>query len=230
MSRLTSLKRMFRLIPAFRRGEVPAGDVALYKADALLGRIDRTLAERLGRLDPLIPQIDVQALRGLPVGTFGRAYADFLDRNHLRPFVVSPQVDPELLRRNAHWARYALVHDMFHVLLGYGPDLAGEAGVYAFTLTQRIAPVFWMWLPIAVLVLPLLAPWQVPRMIANVRRGLALGRRLDCILALPLERRFTDDLAALRRELGLVDEPSRRPEHVELHAGSGGEGRSGAKT
>lgn len=202
MSRLVSLIRMVRLIPSFRRGEVPAGDIALYKADALLGRIDPTLAERLRGLDPLIPRVDMPALRELPVGTFGRAYADFLDRNQLQPFVLGPQVDPELLRRNAHWVRYALVHDMFHVLLGYGPDLAGEAGVYAFTLTQRIARVFWLWLPVAALVLPLLAPRQVPRMIANVRRGLAVGRRLDCVLAQPLERRFADDLEALRRELG----------------------------
>lgn len=202
MSRLVSLRRMIRLIPAFRRGEVPAGDIALYKADALLGRIDPALAGRLRDLDPLIPEIDLPALRRLPAGTFGRAYADFLDRHHLQPFVLGPDVDPEVLRRNAHWARYALVHDMFHVLLGYGPDLAGEAGVYAFTLAQRIARIFWVWLPAAMIVLPLLAPWRLPRMIANARRGFALGRRVDCMLAVPLERRFGDDLEALRRELG----------------------------
>mgnify|MGYP002777837617 CR=1 FL=1 len=209
MSRLRSLRNLVRLVPRFRRGEVPAGDVALTKADALLGRIDAPLASRLRDLDPLIPTIDLAALRRLPPGSFGRAYADFLDTNHLEPFVVSPAIDPALLRRNAHWARYALVHDMFHVLLGYGPDLAGEAGVYAFTLGQRIARVFWLWLPIAALVLPLLAPWQLPRMLAGARRGWALGRRLDCMLALPLERRFADDLDAVRRELGFTAPPAR---------------------
>lgn len=207
MTRLSSLLRLLRLLPGFRRGEVPAGDVALYKADALLGRIGPDLADRLRALDPLIPTIDLDALRRLPPRTFGRAYAEFLDHNRLAPFIVSPRVSPDVLRRNAHWARYALVHDMFHVLLGYGPDLAGEAGVYAFTLRQRIARVFWLWLPVAALVLPLLAPRQIPRMLANVRRGLALGRRLDCLLALPLERRFADDLEAVRRDLGLAPTP-----------------------
>lgn len=210
MSRIRSFRQLVRLVPRFRRGEVPAGDVALYKADALLGRIDPALAARLRGLDPLIPALDLEALRRLPVGTFGRAYADFLDAHHLAPFVISADADPAVLRRNAHWARYALVHDMFHVLLGYGPDLAGEAGVYAFTLAQRIARVFWLWLPVAALVLPLLAPWRLPRMIANARRGWALGRRADCLLALPLERRFGDDLGALRRELGLEDAEARR--------------------
>jgi ubiquinone biosynthesis protein Coq4 len=158
--------------------------------------------EQLARLDPLIPDIDMARLRALPQGSFGRAYADFLDDNELGPFTLSAEMPVEVVTRNAHWARYALVHDMLHVLLGFGPDLAGEMGVYAFTLTQRLSWVFWLYLPLAWLVMPILAPHRLPAMIRNFRRGFRLGRTLDNQIALTLDRRFAEPLEQVRGDLG----------------------------
>lgn len=198
MSKLASLGRMIRLI---RHEPTRMGDIVVHKADVFFTRPSPALAARMAGLDPVIPWIDMPRLRALPERSFGRAYAEFLDRHGLVAFNVSEAMPPEVLDRTAHWARYALVHDMFHVLLGYGPDLAGEAGVYAFTLAQRYALVFWLFLPLAVLVLPLLAPHRIGRMWANVRRGFALGRQADCLLALRLEDRFEHDLDRVRAEL-----------------------------
>jgi ubiquinone biosynthesis protein COQ4 len=199
MSKLGSLRRMIRLIPQVRER---SGDIAVHKADLFLGRMSRRQREQLAALDLLIPTIDMPALRALPEGSFGRAYADFLDDNQLGPFTLSAEMPPEVVARNAHWARYALVHDMLHVLLGYGPDLAGEMGVYAFTLAQRLSWVFWLYLPLALVVLPILAPHRLPRMIQNFRRGYRLGRRLPNQIALPLDRRFAEPLERVRAELG----------------------------
>lgn len=201
MTKIQSLRRMLELAIHDRS---KAGDIAVHKADVFFTAPTPELAERLTGIDPLIPRLEPTALRALEPGTFGRAYIDFLDANGLRPFVVSDEMPPEVLARTAHWARYAVVHDMFHVLLGYGPDPSGEAGVYAFTLAQRYALAFWLFLPLAILVLPLLAPHRIPTTIRNARRGFRLGRRLDCVLAQPLDHRFADGLEEVRKDLGFA--------------------------
>lgn len=199
MSKLASLRRMIRLVPKVRE---MSGDIVVHKADVFLARMTDAQREQLARLDPLIPDIDMARLRALPQGSFGRAYADFLDDNELGPFTLSAEMPIEVVTRNAHWARYALVHDMLHVLLGFGPDLAGEMGVYAFTLTQRLSWVFWLYLPLAWLVMPILAPHRLPAMIRNFRRGFRLGRTLDNQIALTLDRRFAEPLERVRGDLG----------------------------
>jgi ubiquinone biosynthesis protein COQ4 len=202
ITKLASLRRMIRLVPQVRE---MAGDIAVHKADLFLARMTARQREQLASLDPLIPPVDIAALRALPRGSFGRAYADFLDDNQLGPFTLSDEMPAEVVARNAHWARYALVHDMLHVLLGYGPDLAGEMGVYAFTLAQRLSWVFWLYLPLALVVLPILAPHRIPRMIRNFRRGFRLGRTLANQIALPLDRRFAEPLDRVRAELGYLE-------------------------
>lgn len=202
-SKLASLRRMIQVI---RHDRHASGDIVLHKADVFLGQIGASQQRDLAGINPLIPPIDIEELRGLAPGSFGRAYAEFLDQNGLHPFTVSEAMPPVVVTRNAHWARYALMHDMFHVLLGYGPDLAGELGVYGFSLAQRTSWMFWAYLPLAMLVVPLLAPHRAPRMVRNFARGFRLGRALDNLLAERLELRFATPLTELRTELG-IDAP-----------------------
>lgn len=207
MTRLSSILTMIRI--AVRHGTRRSGDIAIHKADALLGRMRPALAEALARVEPIVPVLDMTVLRALPEASFGAAYARFLDDGGLHPFVVTELTHPAVLQRNLHWARYAVVHDMFHVLLGAGPDLAGEAKVYAFTLAQRISWVFWLWLPVALLVLPLLAPHRIGAMVRGARAGWAAGRRMPLLMAQRLEDRFAERLDDLRRSLKL---PAGEPE------------------
>lgn len=201
MSRIASLVTMIRIAAA--HGTRRSGDIAIHKADVFLGRMRPELAAALRQVEPVVPPIDMPALRSLPEASFGRAYARFLDDNGLHPFVITELTAPAVLQRNLHWARYAVVHDMFHVLLGAGSDLAGEAKVYAFTLAQRMSWVFWLWLPVAMIVLPLLAPHRLGAMIRGARAGWAAGRRMPLLMAERLEDRFEADLDAVRRSLGL---------------------------
>lgn len=86
----------------------------------VLNQIDQ-LADRLGLSVPAI--VDITALRCLPTGTFGRAWADHLDQHQLQPFTTGP--------------RRKQLHDGIHVLTGYGTDLLGEAEVQAFLVGSR---------------------------------------------------------------------------------------------
>ena len=82
--------------------------------------LDR-VSELRGRNIPQIVQIE--ELRALPIGTFGRAVADFLDQNNLSPFTTG--------------SRRKQLHDTIHVLTGYGSDPVGEAEVQAFLLGAK---------------------------------------------------------------------------------------------
>lgn len=79
------------------------------------------LSDALGISVP--PVVDIQVLRSLPLGTFGRAWADSLDRHNLQPFITGP--------------RRKQLHDGVHVLTGYGTDAIGEAEVQAFLLGAK---------------------------------------------------------------------------------------------
>lgn len=91
--------------------------------DRFLQSIDRT-AERLGLSVPAI--VHLETLRQLPPGTFGRAWADFLDQNQLTAFTTGP--------------RRKQLHDGIHILTGYGSDAIGEAEVQAFLLGTKLHP------------------------------------------------------------------------------------------
>ncbi len=80
------------------------------------------LSERMGR--DLPPIADINELRKLPEGTFGRAWADHLDRNQLTPFPQGP--------------RHKQLHDGIHVLTGYGTDAVGKAELQAFLLGTQL--------------------------------------------------------------------------------------------
>ncbi|BAY82100.1 hypothetical protein NIES267_15780 [Calothrix parasitica NIES-267] len=71
-----------------------------------------------------VPQIvKVEELRFCKQGSFGKAWADFLDDNNLQPLTTG-------FRRKQ-------LHDGIHVLTGYGSDPIGEAELQAFLLGAK---------------------------------------------------------------------------------------------
>jgi len=105
----------------------------------------RLLAERPSLLATLS---DREALRALPPGSFGRAYAAFMDEAQLHPdgLVEADEaaaqnyalpedgvVDPDA---EFFGDRLRDMHDLWHVLTGYGRDEAGEGANLAFTYAQ----------------------------------------------------------------------------------------------
>ncbi|MEL6222612.1 MAG: hypothetical protein AAFR31_08245 [Cyanobacteria bacterium J06627_8] len=79
------------------------------------------LAEHTGRSVPAI--VDIEQLRSLSVGSFGRAWADSLDEQGLTALSTGP--------------RRKQLHDGIHVLTGYSTDPLGEAEVQAFLLGAK---------------------------------------------------------------------------------------------
>ena len=158
------------------------------------------------KLDPVRgyhPRLDLDALAALPPDTFGYAYARFLRENHLSPFVLTDATTPELAARNAFGIRYAITHDMFHVLLGYDTRWPGELGVLGFAVGQGYTPWQRLGAALAWLLYPLLSGFQLGALWRAWTRGVRLGRAAPFLLGVRLEDRMATPLTELRAELGL---------------------------
>lgn len=90
------------------------------KAERFL-QVTARVSEQFGLNVP--PIVDIKALRQLPIGTFGRLWADTLDAHKLSPLTAG--------------SRRQQLHDGIHILTGYGVDPIGEAEVQAFLLGAK---------------------------------------------------------------------------------------------
>ena len=178
----------------------------------------RLLSERPSLLATLS---DRAALAALPEGSFGRAYAEFMDAGQLaadglveaeqmaeQSFAKEGPYDPD---REYFGDRLRDMHDLWHVLTGYGRDEAGEATNLAFTLAQ-------VWNPgIAVIVLAgaVLGPkeptfsWQ--RYLFSAWRR---GRAATLLSAAPYEELLPLPFAEVCNRLGIQPASEAHPNGI----------------
>jgi ubiquinone biosynthesis protein COQ4 len=148
------------------------------------------------------PPVDLEDLRRRPVGSFGRAVAEFLDGHGFEPnaFPMLSYDTPlefmiSRLRQN---------HDYWHVLTGFDTDVKGEVGLQGFTFAQTEAPI--SPLIIAAGFLHLLS-----RDLASLRPafervvdGYRMGQLSRSLVTYRLESEWDTDLDELREKLGFT--------------------------
>ena len=179
------------------------GDVAVLKSELGGTRARPEIEARLAPVRGFHPRVDVAALRALPEGSFGRAFARFLDDEGLSPFQPSAALPADMVARNAFVARYGAIHDMVHVLLGFDASWAGEAGVWAFVGRQGYSHTFRVAGVAALLVAPLRSPLRLGAVWRAWRRGRALADGASLLVLERLEDHLERPLAEVRAELGL---------------------------
>jgi len=163
------------------------------------------------RPDIVAELADRAALRRLPAGSLGRAYLGFVEgegisadglraasTNGERHAAGAPDV--EFVRR-----RMRDVHDLWHAVLGYRGDLAGEAALLAFTFAQTCNPA------IGVLVLLGLAKLDTRQARALIAGGLVRGWRAAWLPAEPWEELLPLPLDEVRRRLRVGAPPRYTP-------------------
>lgn len=165
----------------------------------------RALRARSGSLLDAIR--DREALRALGPGSFGHAYACYMDRERLDGDALAETVDeaygPEDEELHYVRARIRDSHDLWHALTGYGADPLGEGAIVAFSLGQVPQNVLY-----ALGALMLIAPMALlprhalawPRYMFQAWRR---GRRANWLLAEPLEDLLALPLDEARRRLGI---------------------------
>lgn len=172
---------------------------------------------------------DRDALRALPPGSFGRAYAQFMQAGQLDAAGLVEAAEmaknnypvdaPDDEEHRFFGDRLRDMHDLWHVLTGYGRDEAGEAANLAFTLGQ-------VWNPgIAAIVVAaaLLGPkeiscyWQ-----RYLYRAWRRGGRARLLTTAPYERLLPLPLDEVRRQFGIEPASLTHPQGI-LVANSGEE-------
>jgi ubiquinone biosynthesis protein COQ4 len=193
------------------------------------------LAERPSLLGALS---DRAALGALPEASLGRAYLAYLERNGFEPdglLRVQASVQARWEREEGFapldplraWFRdrSILVHDLFHVLTGYGTDDLGEATLLAFSLAQLGGR------GQALLTVGAgLEAWRALgwRWLVYDYQAWRRGRRASWLVALPWEELLPLRVGTVRRLAGVAEASEAHPQGilrgvvVARHAATGG--------
>lgn len=178
------------------------GDLAILKSELFEAKIPPEVAFKFQKVVGYHPFIDLDKLSQYPQGSFGREYADHMQANHLRPFNISPELE-DVARCNVFALRYAVTHDIFHVLLGFDTTYAGEIGVLAFAVEQNYSKSLKIGLWIAKLLYPILAPQQIKAILRNLSTGREMAKNADFLLGYRFEEHWLDSIAEVRKRLSL---------------------------
>ncbi len=172
--------------------------------------------------EPHLPTIldDHAALRRMPEGSLAHAYCDFMEREGLTAQGLVEEFD-----RFAHdkpkyndqfqWYmnRMRDVHDMLHVLTGYGRDALGEACVLAFTYSQQPSP--------AHLFIGYMAGLNIGKQVKSsapvlraIREAQGLGKACPRIAELAITELLPMQLDEVRRKLNITPAMHYRAAHA----------------
>ncbi|MEW6269630.1 MAG: Coq4 family protein [Thermodesulfobacteriota bacterium] len=170
---------------------------------------ERILRERRNLLATLE---DRERLRTLPQGTLGRIYFDFTEREQitgqgLADASMAARRDDIGPERRLFADRLRDMHDLWHVVTGYGRDLVGEAALLAFSYAQTRNRGVGFIVAVAYLRAKGDAAFARPVMVEGYRRG----RRAAWLPAADWEHLLTLPLERVRAELGLGAPPEYVP-------------------
>lgn len=179
----SSLEDKQRLVPIVARlAETPAGRAAF--------------AER-----PRLGTIDLAELAALPAGSLGERFGRHMLDAGLDPAAI-PTLESEDEQSYVSAHLYE-THDVWHVVTGFGTDVAGELGLQAFYLGQFPAFLSAAILSAGLLNTMLFAMEERDRRMEAIARGWDLGRRAAPLFGVRWADRWSEPLEDVRRSLGI---------------------------
>jgi ubiquinone biosynthesis protein COQ4 len=166
----------------------------------------RILEERRDLLQTLCQR---EALAALPPGSLGRSYLDFVTKEQITAdgLVAASQEAREQVEALGEDYRRMMerlrdMHDLWHVVAGYGRDLVGEASLLAFTFAQTWNPGVGFIVAVAYLRLG-----DAPDARGLLREAFRRGRRAAWLPAEDWEALLARPLEEVRARLGLGTPP-----------------------
>ncbi|MCS5637696.1 MAG: Coq4 family protein [Myxococcota bacterium] len=166
----------------------------------------RTLEEETDILDLLS---DRESLHGLPPGSLGKTYANFMTDEQISAdgLVAASEDGGRLLRDNGDRARLGMrmrdSHDLWHCVTGYSRDLVGEASLLAFTFAQTRNPGVG-----AIVAMAYLKAGAIPGARKSISQGYRRGRQAKWLPAADWENLLARPLEDVRAELEVGPAPS----------------------
>ena len=150
---------------------------------------------------------DRDALKAMPEGSIGRSYYNFVHLENLSAdgLVASSHEasrDYRMFSDDERWTADRLrdIHDLQHVMTGYGRDPIGELSLLSFMTTQ----VQNRGIDFIIRMAKRKFQKEMPELNVDalIDEGRSLGLNAAWMLAIPWEKRLAEPLEAVRRELG----------------------------
>lgn len=149
------------------------------------------------------PAPNLQELLTLPKDSLGYIYSSHM---------TEANFDPEFYRKVVIQDDFTYIalrvrqtHDIWHIVTGFGVDVAGEIGLQAFQLAQNHSPLAVM-LMAGALLNTIRANQSLDGIMGVMDRGYRLGRQAKPFLAQKWEEAWEKPLAQWRSELNVVVE------------------------
>ena len=198
---MVNFKKLYLAYKTFKNPQ-KIGDFALLKSDLFGARANRTTEAKMQSVRGYYPAIDLKKLSQLPPQTFGYEYARYMQQNKLQPIKISPEF-AEVAHNNVFATRYAVTHDMFHLLLGFDTTYAGEIGVLAFAVEQNYSRMLNFSLFPALIIYSAIAPTQFKSILANMRRGRKMAQKARFLLNYRFEDNWAKPIDTVRSNLNI---------------------------
>lgn len=170
--------------------------------------------------DLLAVLCDDAYLASLPVGSVGHAYRSYMMTNDLEPgvydeaTVLRPIADRNNWSEDYYWfmRRIATLHDFYHVIGGYGTDVAGELMVMGFQMGQ-IEPTGILG-KLGYFYAAVVPGAPVRHKVRAYRQALNRGRCADMMSAAPWEELLDKPIDDVRELLGVTTMREAHPDGV----------------
>lgn len=149
-------------------------------------------------------RVSLTEMRAMPEGSLGRAYAGFLDSRgfDLDGLYHSDAGDgSDIAAVKVHMERS---HDLWHTVLGFETDTAGELGLQAYTLAQLQSPLAYVILAAGMLGTLFYHREEGPRHMESITRGWQLGRRHHPLFGADWNAMLTWPIEQVRAHLGVT--------------------------
>lgn len=137
----------------------------------------------------------------VPPGSLGDACTAFCAEHRLAPMRIGFDGPDTPAHKLA--ARRLLLHDVLHVLLGFGADWPGEYGVFCFVAAQDYCPQFERAARRIGQLYTTATPWLRDAFAAAEFRARQLAVLAPRLLSMPIEQHWTAPLFALQVRLNL---------------------------
>jgi ubiquinone biosynthesis protein COQ4 len=154
---------------------------------------------------------DTQALARLPLGTLGRTFADHMIKHDLdaRDLTRSGDRIPapnrphgeeiQFIRRHIYY-----VHDVWHVICGFGADVNGELGLAGFSSAQTPYTMPNLLIAMGMFHTAVLAPEECEGRMSAISAGYQIGKRAKPLFGVNWEELWATPLDEVRRMFDVI--------------------------
>jgi ubiquinone biosynthesis protein Coq4 len=161
---------------------------------------------------------DEAYLDSLPIGTVGHAYRSYMTTNNLLPGVYDEATVFRPIAERNNWSeefywltrRTTALHDFFHVIGGYGTDVAGEVQTMGFQFGQ-IEPAGPLG-KVGYLLAAVVPGAPLRHKLRVYHQAVERGRRADKLAAAPWEELLGKPVEEVREILGVAPTREAHPD------------------